>query len=47
MDQITFNQVVSRECGIDVHKKVVVATVNGEGLKKTHTGVLYFHEFFD
>lgn len=35
MDQITFTQVVSRGCGIDVHKKVVVATVAGEGIKKT------------
>lgn len=35
MEQITFTQVVSRGCGIDVHKKVVVATVDGAGLKKT------------
>ena len=35
MEQITFTQVVSRGCGIDVHKKVVVATVDGEGLKKS------------
>ncbi|MBF0648221.1 IS110 family transposase, partial [Dysgonomonas sp. GY75] len=35
MEQITFTQVVSRGCGIDVHKKVVVATVDGEGIKKT------------
>ena len=32
--QISFNQVVSRGCGIDVHQKVVVATIGGEGLKK-------------
>ncbi len=35
MEQITFTQVVSRGCGIDVHKKVVVATVDGEVIKKT------------
>lgn len=33
MDSVSFNQVVSRGCGLDVHKKVVVATINGEGLK--------------
>lgn len=32
--QVSFNQVVSRGCGIDVHKKVVVATISGEGIKK-------------
>lgn len=32
--QVSFNQVVSRGCGLDVHKKVVVATIDGEGLKK-------------
>ena len=32
--QISFNQVVSRGCGIDVHKKIVVATIDGEGIKK-------------
>lgn len=32
--QVSFNQVVSRGCGIDVHQKVVVATISGEGLKK-------------
>jgi transposase len=33
MSEIGFTQVVSRGCGIDVHKKTVVATINGEGLK--------------
>jgi len=28
-----FEQVVSRGCGIDVHKKVVVATIGGKGLR--------------
>jgi transposase len=32
--QVSFNQVVSRGCGLDVHKKVVVATIDGEGIKK-------------
>jgi transposase len=32
--QVSFNQVVSRGCGIDVHQKVVVATISGDGLKK-------------
>ena len=33
MSEIGFTQVVSRGCGIDVHQKTVVATINGEGLK--------------
>jgi transposase len=32
--EVTFKQVVSRGCGLDVHKKVVVATIDGEGIKK-------------
>ena len=32
--QISFNQVVSKGCGIDVHKKVVAATIDGAGIKK-------------
>ena len=31
---VVFEQVVSRGCGIDVHKKVIVATIDGLGLKK-------------
>jgi len=34
MEQVTFNQVVSRGCGLDVHQKVVVATIDGEGIRK-------------
>ncbi len=34
MDTVTFPSVVSRGCGIDVHKKVVVATIDGSGLRK-------------
>ncbi|MEM1134604.1 MAG: transposase [Bacteroidota bacterium] len=31
---ITFEQVVSRGCGIDVHKQVLVATIRGEGIQE-------------
>lgn len=31
---VEFEQVVSLGCGIDVHKKMVVATINGKGLKQ-------------
>ena len=35
--QVSFNQVASRGCGIDVHKKMLVATISGEGLRtETH-----------
>ncbi|MDD2426428.1 MAG: IS110 family transposase [Bacteroidales bacterium] len=33
MEEVTFRQVVSRGCGIDVHQKIVVATISGEGLR--------------
>lgn len=33
-DQINFHQVVSRGCGLDVHQKVVVATISGAGIKQ-------------
>jgi len=32
--QVSFSQVVSRGCGIDVHKKIVVANMDGEGIEK-------------
>jgi transposase len=35
METVNFEQVISRGCGIDVHKKTVVATINGEGLKRS------------
>ena len=31
---VTFEQVVNRGCGLDVHKKTVVATIDGVGLKR-------------
>jgi len=34
MEQVTFTQVVSKGCGLDVHKKTVVATIDGEGIRK-------------
>ena len=34
MAGIHFDQVVSRGCGMDIPKKVVVATVQGEGICK-------------
>ena len=35
METVEFEQVVTRGCGLDVHKKTVVATIDGEGLKRT------------
>ena len=32
--EIRFEQVVERGCGIDIHKKVLVATIRGSGLKE-------------
>lgn len=34
MAEVRFPSVVSRGCGIDVHKKVVAATIDGTGLRK-------------
>ena len=31
---ISFDQVISRGCGIDVHKEVIVITVRGESLRE-------------
>ena len=33
-ETIEFEQVVSRGCGIDVHKEVIVLTIRGEGLRE-------------
>lgn len=33
-ETITFEQVIERGCGIDVHKKVLVATIRGKDLKE-------------
>ena len=40
-EEIGFEQIVERGCGIDVHKKVIVATIRGIGIKeitKTYSG---------
>lgn len=34
MAAIKFKQVVSRGCGMDIHKEVVVATVRDEGIRQ-------------
>ena len=34
-DQIGYEQIIERGCGIDVHKKVIVATIRGTGIKQT------------
>jgi transposase len=39
---VEFKQVVSRGCGIDVHEKILVATIDGEGLKKETREFLAF-----
>ena len=31
---IEFEQVIERGCGIDIHKKVLVATIRGTGIKE-------------
>jgi transposase len=31
---VTFEQIVQRGCGLDVHKQTVVATIDGEGIKR-------------
>jgi len=32
-DKIEFDQVIERGCGIDIHKSVLVSTVQGKGIK--------------
>lgn len=34
MEEVKFKQQVLRGCGIDVHQKLIVATIDGVGLKK-------------
>lgn len=33
-NQIEFEQIIERGCGIDIHKKVLVATIRGAGIKE-------------
>ena len=35
METVSFEQVISRGCGLDVHKETVVATIDGEGLERS------------
>ena len=52
MTNVTFPQLIQRGCGIDVHLKVVVAKIDGVGIRKETrtfdtftsylTGVLFF-----
>lgn len=35
METVSFEQVISRGCGIDVHKKTAVATIDGAGLQRS------------
>jgi transposase len=32
--QVEFEQIIERGCGIDVHKKIMVATIRGTGIKE-------------
>ena len=32
--EISFEQIVNRGCGIDVHKKTIVATIRGTGIRE-------------
>ncbi|MEF9987347.1 MAG: hypothetical protein RR312_06210 [Bacteroidales bacterium] len=34
MEEVKFKQQVLRRCGIDVHQKIIVATIDGVGIKK-------------
>ena len=34
MSEVSFPSVVSRGCGLGIHKKVVVATIDGQGLQR-------------
>lgn len=42
MSTVTFQQVIQRGCGIDVHRDEVVATIGGEGLKAETRGYKTF-----
>jgi transposase len=33
-NKVEFEQIVERGCGIDIHKEVAVATINGKGIKR-------------
>ena len=33
-NKVEFEQIIERGCGIDIHKKVLVATIRGTGIKE-------------
>lgn len=33
-NKVEFEQIIERGCGIDIHKKVAVATIDGKGIKR-------------
>ncbi len=35
MTSVLYEQVVECGCGIDIHKKTAVATIDGNGIKRT------------
>lgn len=37
MSKVTFPQLIQRTCGIDVHLKVVLATIDGLGIQRTRS----------
>lgn len=46
-NEVSFEEVVARGCGLDVHKKEIVATVSGTNIKKENTYVPVDNEIFD
>lgn len=44
MDTISFEQIIKRGCGIDVHEKNIVVTIRGEGIKTETRTFLSFTE---
>jgi hypothetical protein len=46
-EEIGFEQLVSRGCGLDVHKKEIVATIRGTGLRKQTPQFWRNDAFFD
>ena len=47
MAEVSFPSQVLRGCGIDVHLKVVVATIKGEGIRKETRSFDTFTSSFD
>ena len=44
---VEFKQMASRCCGLDVHKKEIVATVEGEGISKETRSFFIYNEIID